>query len=566
MQVIEREKVKTDICDLKKKYGDDRSALLPILHELQNKYNYLSDVIMQETAHSLDIHPVEVEGVVSFYSFFRTNKKQGKYVIRLCQTISCDLAGKENVARQLENELGIKFGETTEDRMFTLEYTNCMGMCDKGPAMMVNDRLFARVTPDKVSRIIADCRNNFIKTNFPDIVPSNIVKAGPILENDADKNAGLKKALKMKRPDIISEIKESGLKGRGGAGFPTSVKWQLAAAAKSDKKYVVCNADEGEPGTFKDRYLLYQHTDKLLDGMTIAAYVLGAKKGYIYLRGEYMYLKNMLLDKIEKRKEENLLGEDILGKGIEFDIELRMGAGAYVCGEETALIESLEGNRGEARNRPPFPTDVGLQNHPTTVNNVETFIDSALICAQGADWFKEHGTDQSTGTKLFSVSGDCEDPGIYELPYGITIRDMLSEVGGEEAKAVQVGGAGGQCIPAKQFDRKISYEDVPSGGSIIVFGPDRDMLKVAKNFMEFFVEESCGQCTPCREGNPKLLEGIEMLEEGRCSSSYLDELIKLGETMQVSSKCGLGQSSPNAFLSIVENFKSEVLGRVPQKV
>jgi [NiFe] hydrogenase diaphorase moiety large subunit len=243
-----------------------------------------------------------------------------------------------------------------------------------------------------------------------------------------------------------------------------------------------------------------------------------------------------------------------------------MGAGAYVCGEETALIESLEGNRGEARNRPPFPTDVGLQNHPTTVNNVETFIDSALICAKGADWFSDHGTEKSTGTKLFSVSGDCKNPGIYELPYGITIRDMLQEVGGENAKAVQVGGAGGQCIPAKEFDRKISYEDVPSGGSIIVFGPNRDMLKIAKNFMEFFTEESCGQCTPCREGNPKLLEGIEMLEEGRCSSSYLDELIKLGETMQVASKCGLGQSSPNAFLSIVKNFKSEVLGRVPNKV
>jgi [NiFe] hydrogenase diaphorase moiety large subunit len=566
MQVIEREKVKAEIRDLKTKYGDDRSALLPILHELQNKYNYLSDVIMQETAHSLDIHPVEVEGVVSFYSFFRTNKKQGKYVIRLCQTISCDLAGKKNVARQLENELGIKFGETTEDRLFTLEYTNCMGMCDKGPAMMVNERLFAHVTPAKVSKIISDCRSNFIRTDFPDVVPSNVEKTGPILDSNVETGLGLKKALKMKRPDILAEIKKSGLKGRGGAGFPTSVKWQLAAAAKSDKKYVVCNADEGEPGTFKDRYLLYQHTDKMLDGMTIAAYVLGAQKGYIYLRGEYMYLKKYLQEEIAKRKENNLLGKNILGKGLDFDIELRMGAGAYVCGEETALIESLEGNRGEARNRPPFPTDVGLQNHPTTVNNVETFIDAALICAQGADWFQEHGTEKSTGTKLFSVSGDCENPGIYEMPYGITIRDMLAEVGGSEAKAVQIGGAGGQCIPAKDFDRKISYEDVPSGGSIIVFGPERDMLKVAKNFMEFFAEESCGQCTPCREGNPKLLEGIEMLEEGRCSSSYLNELIKLGETMQVASKCGLGQSSPNAFLSIVKNFKSEVLGRVPENV
>ncbi|RKY60842.1 MAG: NADH-quinone oxidoreductase subunit NuoE, partial [Candidatus Neomarinimicrobiota bacterium] len=238
MQIIDREKINQQIEDLKKKYGDDRSALMPILQDLQEIYGYLPDIIMQETAHALNIHPVEVEGVASFYSFFRTKEKQGKYVIRLCKTISCDLAGKDKVARQFENELGIKFGETTKDGMFTLEYTNCLGMCDQGPAVMVNDRLFARVDPEKASRIISDCRRNFLKTDFPDVVPSDVKKAGPILDNNVKAVEPLKKALAVTRPEIISIIRDSGLKGRGGAGFPTAIKWQLAGAAKGDKKYV----------------------------------------------------------------------------------------------------------------------------------------------------------------------------------------------------------------------------------------------------------------------------------------------------------------------------------------
>ena len=374
----------------------------------------------------------------------------------------------------------------------------------------------------------------------------------------------MKKALAVTRPEIISIIRDSGLKGRGGAGFPTAIKWQLAGAAKGDKKYVVCNADEGEPGTFKDRMLLYEKTDLLLDGMTIGAYSIGARKGFIYLRGEYLYMRKYLENALKERRERNLLGKEILGyKDFNFDIEIRMGAGAYVCGEETALIESLEGYRGEPRNRPPFPVDTGFQGNPTIVNNVETFIDAALIISKGADWFKEYGTEKSKGMKIFSVSGDCKHPGIYEFPFGITVADLLKEVGGENAKAVQIGGASGHCVARNNFHRTIAYEDYGSGGSIIVFGPDTDMLKVARNFLEFFVEESCGQCTPCREGTPKLLEGVEMLEQGRCSVAYLNELKKLGETIQLASKCGLGQSSPNAFLSIVENFKPEILGRVP---
>lgn len=566
MQVIDRTKINQELDELKNKFGADRSALMPILQSFQDKYGYLPDIVMQETAHALGIHPVEVEGVASFYSFFRRKEPQGKYVIRLCQTISCDLAGKAKVARQLENELGIKFGETTKDKMFTLEYTNCLGMCDQGPALMVNDRLFAHVTPDKVPQIIADCRRGFVKSEFPQVVPSDVRKEGPILKHGLKVADGLKSALNLTRSGVIGLIRESGLKGRGGAGFPTAVKWQLAGAAQSDLKYVVCNADEGEPGTFKDRYLLYHHTDMLLDGMTIAAYAIGASKGFIYLRGEYLYMKKYLEEVLARRRTANLLGVNILGKeGFNFEIEIRLGAGAYVCGEETALIESLEGYRGEPRNRPPFPVDTGFQKHPTIVNNVETFIDAALICAKGAKWFNEHGTEKSSGTKLFSVSGDCEHPGIYELPFGITIAQLLKEVGGENAKAVQIGGASGKCVARQDFNRTIAFEDISSGGSIIVFGPDTDMLEVAINFMEFFVEESCGQCTPCREGNVKMLEALRLLEQGRCSVAYLNEITRLAETIQLASKCGLGQSSPNAFLSILSNFKSEILGRVPIK-
>ena len=327
-------------------------------------------------------------------------------------------------------------------------------------------------------------------------------------------------------------------------------------------KYVVCNADEGEPGTFKDRVILLEHADLVFEGMTIAAKAIGATRGILYLRGEYVYMRPHLEGVLARRRADGQLGADILGTvGFTFDIEIRMGAGAYVCGEETALIESLEGHRGEPRNRPPFPVNTGFLGQPTVVNNVETLAAVSAILARGAAWFKAMGTERSAGFKLFSVSGDCAEPGVYEFPLGIAIADMLGKVGGTGAKAVQIGGASGTCVPASAFGRRIAFEDVATGGSIIVFGPGRDMLHVAKNFMEFFVEESCGQCTPCRAGNAKLLEGIEMLERGACSSAYLQELLALCETMQLASKCGLGQSSPNAFVSILTHFQDEILGR-----
>ena len=385
-------------------------------------------------------------------------------------------------------------------------------------------------------------------------------RKGAVLFTDYSRGKSIKKAVKMSREDVLFEIKESKLKGRGGAGFPTSTKWMLTAAAKSEHKYVICNADEGEPGTFKDRVLLSEYPDLVFDGMVIAGYVIGAKEGIVYLRGEYEYLLASLNDYLEEMRKENLLGKNILGKeGFDFDIRIHLGNGAYVCGEETALIESLEGHRGEARNRPPFPVNSGFKGFPTTVNNVETLAAVTKIVEKGGEWYCKHGTDKSTGSKLFSVSGDCENPGVFELPWGTKISELLKIVGAKNTKAVQVGGASGICLDKSQFERTLGYEDMPTGGLIIVFDETRDMLKVLKNFMEFFVEESCGQCTPCRIGNVKLLEGVKMIERNDFTFGYLKKLKELGETMKVASKCGLGQSSPNSFISILDNFKDEIL-------
>jgi [NiFe] hydrogenase diaphorase moiety large subunit len=370
---------------------------------------------------------------------------------------------------------------------------------------------------------------------------------------------GFEAGLQLKPIEIVLAVRESGLKGRGGAGFPTGTKWMLAATATADKKFVVCNADEGEPGTFKDRLLLTEFTDKVLEGIILCGYAIGAQTGYIYLRGEYEYMVRHIESVIEDFHQKNKLGKNIQCKNFNFEIEIRLGSGAYVCGEESALIESLEGHRGEPRNRPPYPVNTGFMGYPTVVNNVETLASIPIIINKGPDWFRTIGTDKSRGSKLLSVSGDVEYPGIYEIPFGLSIRDLLDLVGAKDTKAIQVGGASGTCISIKELERNLSFEDLPTGGSIIVFNKSRDMLKILKNFMEFFVEESCGQCTPCRIGNKKLLDGVIMMEKGKCSVAYLKELIDLGQTMKISSKCGLGQSSPNPFISIVTNFGDEIL-------
>jgi [NiFe] hydrogenase diaphorase moiety large subunit len=372
--------------------------------------------------------------------------------------------------------------------------------------------------------------------------------------------AGMNAALGKSRTGVVEDVTRSGLRGRGGAGFPTGMKWKLAAEDTGVNKAIICNADEGEPGTFKDRMILSEWPDLVFEGMTIAGYAVGASLGIVYLRGEYANLLKSLDDKLAARRKAGLLGKDIQKKpGFNFDIHIHLGSGAYVCGEESALIESLEGNRGEPRNRPPFPVSKGLSGAPTVVNNVETLAWAAAIFALGPDSFKRAGTEKSSGYKLFSISGDVARPGVYEFPMGTKISAILEAAGAQNPKAAAIGGASGCLIPAKDFNRAICFEDVSTGGSIIVFNEKRDLLDVVENFQEFFVDESCGQCPICQLGNIKLLEGIRLLKEGRCPTKYLQQLCSLSASMQATAKCGLGQSSPNMFLSVLQHFKGEVM-------
>jgi [NiFe] hydrogenase diaphorase moiety large subunit len=364
----------------------------------------------------------------------------------------------------------------------------------------------------------------------------------------------LEKTIKRPSDDIIKDILDSGLRGRGGAGFPTAMKWKFTREQPGDEKYVVCNADEGEPGTFKDREILSQVPRKVFAGMAICGKVIGAKKGYMYLRGEYRFLLPGLLEELD------FYNETTKELGIDFTIEIRMGSGAYICGEESALFESMEGKRGEPRNKPPYPTVSGYLNKPTVINNVETFVNVLMICRIGPVQYKKLGTNDSRGSKVFSVSGDTPIAGIYELELGMPLEKFVEEFGDGDTKAVQVGGASGFCVPRKKFkDTIIGFEGVPTGGSMMIFNSSRSMYNVLHNYLDFFEEESCGQCTPCRVGCQQLRKGIEAVKRGDKPITYLEQLMKLSETMKITAKCGLGQSVANSFSSIVNNFKEEMI-------
>jgi [NiFe] hydrogenase diaphorase moiety large subunit len=364
----------------------------------------------------------------------------------------------------------------------------------------------------------------------------------------------LTKAYKMTSDEIIQQVLDSGLKGRGGAGFPTGLKWKYTAAEKSTEKYVVCNADEGEPGTFKDREILDRVSNKVYGGMAIAARAIGAREGIVYLRGEYKFLLPQLLKELDTFHK---LIEEI---GYDFKIRYCMGSGAYICGEESALFESIQGDRGEPRNKPPYPTTSGVFYKPTSINNVETLVTIMMIINHGAEAFTQLGTKDSRGSKVFSISGDTPTPGIFELELGMTVQEFVNEFGDGDTKAVQVGGASGFCVPRKKFqDTIIGFEGVPTGGSMKLFNSSRSMYNVLHNYLDFFAEESCGQCTPCRIGCQQLLKGVEKVKKAEVKSTYLNELIKLADTMKIASKCGLGQSVGNAFRTIVENFREEII-------
>lgn len=388
----------------------------------------------------------------------------------------------------------------------------------------------------------------------------NLKRLDLIFKNEHDGEKVLMKTLARPAQEIVNDLIISGLKGRGGAGYPTGLKWKLASEAAGEMKYVICNADEGEPGTFKDREILSQVPNKVLVGMAVCAKIIGAHQGFIYLRGEYKFLMRELNEVIDDfHVWTNKMGMD-------FRVNIFLGSGAYICGEETALFESMEGFRGEPRNKPPFPTQAGYRGMPTVINNVETLAHAYSIFKYGPEMFKDLGVQDSRGSKVFSVSGDTPIPGIYELEFGMTVQKFVEDFGDGDAKAVQVGGAAGFCVPRKKFtNTKIGYqgkltgESLPTGGSMMIFNSSRSMYNVLHNYLDFFVEESCGQCTPCRVGTQQLLLGIEAVKKGERSSDYLNRLLDLAENMRVTAKCGLGQSVANSFSSIVENFKEEMI-------
>ncbi len=364
----------------------------------------------------------------------------------------------------------------------------------------------------------------------------------------------LVRAFKMNKDEIIHDMLESGLKGRGGAGFPTGLKWKYTAAEKEPVKYIVCNADEGEPGTFKDREILDRVPYKVYGGMAIAGKAIGAKNGIVYLRAEYRFLLPRLMQELES------FHKMIRSIGYDFKINFCLGSGAYICGEESALFESVEGGRGEPRNKPPYPTSSGVFGKPTSINNVETLVSAMMIIRHGPASYSQLGTKDSRGSKVFSVSGDTPTPGIFELELGMSVQEFVNEFGDGDTKAVQVGGASGFCVPRKKFQNTvIGFEGVPTGGSMKLFNSSRSMYNVLHNYLDFFAEESCGQCTPCRVGCQQLLKGVEKVKKGEAKSTYLNELLKLADTMKVASKCGLGQSVGNAFRTIVENFREEII-------
>jgi [NiFe] hydrogenase diaphorase moiety large subunit len=556
-----------DIC---KRYGCDRTRMMDIVIAVQQRLGCVSTEAMEAIARMVNSHRVEVESVVTFYSFLAV-KPQGKVVIRLCNDIVDWMKVYEEVADAMAKELGVTMEETTADGAITLTHTPCIGMSDQAPAALINDVVVPNLTPERGRQVIRDLRRHLdpaqLVTMVGDgnnahplvrsMVRNNIRRQGPVHFAHFESPSGLRRALELIPDGVVAQVRHSRLRGRGGAGFATGMKWEFARNAPGKQRYVLCNADEGEPGTFKDRVLLTECADQVFEGMTIAGYAVGSDTGIVYLRGEYAYLGAFLESVLVARRQRGLLGKTILGRnGFDFDIRIQSGAGAYVCGEETALISSCEGLRGDPRNRPPFPAEKGYLGCPTIVNNVETFSAVARIMEKGAEWFATMGSERTTGTKLLSICGDCRKPGVYEVPFGITARELLEMAEADNPGAMLIGGPCRQMIGPERFGGQICYDDLATGGAILIFNRARNKLEIAEHFLDFFIEESCGHCTPCRVGLVLLKNAVHKVVSGAGEPADLEYMRRLAKTIVQTSRCGLGQAAPNPVLGALENFQT----------
>ena len=529
-----------------------RSGLLPALHVAQKIYGWLPQQVAAEVARSLCVPLADVHGVIEFYSLFY-NEPVGRNFIRVCTDQACALKGADNLLGRLCKHYNVEPGQTTEDLSLTIERSPCLGLCEQAPAALLDDDAQTIIAPDfksydlgiprslvygSMRKLTANCGNG----------TTTLAKYGEY--------SAYKKALSMTPEAVVAETdKASGLVGRGGAAFPTGIKWGGAANAQADQKYVVCNADESEPGTFKDRVLLLDDPHRTIEGMCIAAYAIGATKGYVYIRAEYPYIVPVLENALVEARTAGYLGSH-------FDIEIRIGAGAYICGEETALFESIEGKRGFPRVKPPFPTTNGLFYKPTVINNVETLCNVPLIISIGSAEYRKIGTEKSPGPKLFCVSGDVAKPGLYEVPFGVTLREMLKMAGGvagkKQLKAVLFGGAAGAFATSAHLDVKLTFEDLraaglPLGsGVIMVFDETRDMSDALKRLGKFFAHESCGKCYPCQMGTQRQMEILDRVANGSVLPGDFVRLEDVGLTMTDASLCGLGQTAASAVLSAMK--------------
>ncbi len=539
------------------KYRRDPHYLVQILRDTQDALDWISPQAQAFISGELDITRGRVEAVLQFYAHLY-DQPRGKYRILFSDNITDRMLGSQALFEHMLKRLKIRSGEVSPDGLFSVDLTSCTGMCDQGPALLVNNRAIPRLTPRHIDNICDLIRAGAPLADWPSHyfqVEDNVRRADMLLGSAYRLGEATRAAIARGPDGMLAEMRKSNLRGRGGAGFTTAVKWEACRNAPGAERYIVCNADEGEPGTFKDRVLLQSFAGRVFEGMAIAGYTAGAKKGLLYLRGEYCYLQAPLQAKLDDMRRANLLGANICGvDDFDFDIEIHLGAGAYICGEETALIESLEGKPGRPRIRPPFPVTCGYRGQPTVVNNVETLCKATEIALQGGTAYAGLGTKQSTGTKILSVSGDCQRPGLYEYPFGVRVAQVLEDCGASETIAVQVSGASGTCLTPQEFGRRIAFEDVPTAGSFMIFGKNRDLFDAAHNFAHFFAHESCGFCTPCRVGTALISAIMDKIAAGRGARYELNELARLHDILRTSSHCGLGQTAASALYDIMKKF------------
>ena len=582
---------------LQNRYPFKRSALIPMMMYAQDEYGYVSDEMIAEIARRLELHTVAVEETLAYYSMLR-RKPMGKHHVQICTNIACMLRGGTELLESAKKRLEIGNKETTADGVFSLEEVECIGACTGAPALQVNYDFFENVTALKFDRLIEDLDAGRKTTPEPvisgalhprDKTETPVIsrrfgikdshKIDVYLQHDGYK--ALEKALREMTPEtIIDEVKKSNLRGRGGAGFPTGMKWSFVPKDSTKPKYVICNADESEPGTCKDRPLMELDPHQMIEGITIAGRAIGAHMGFIYIRGEYRYVLDIVQTALDESYSRNYLGKNILGSGFDFDLVVHTGAGAYECGEESALMESLEGKRGYPRIKPPFPAVVGLYGCPTIINNVETLSTVPAILLEGGETYANRGTPRNGGTRMLCVAGHVNKPGIYEIPLGMNMKKFIYEVaggipGGKKLKAIIPGGSSCPLMKADEIDLPMDYDSVAKAGSMlgsggmVVMDEDTCMVDMARRIMHFYAHESCGWCIPCREGTSWLRKMLDRFHAGYGRPEDIDLMSDLSKNMLGRTFCPLGDAAALPTISIVAKWRSEfeehLNGRCPYK-